>query len=1426
MSQTALAFASLISVTGLSAADVRVARTTGTLTLSNASTKIVAELAKGRANGFSLVRAATDTALARIDIGGGGRWTAACTATSDGERGVMVFRSIDTSGTGGTPVFGERSEVRVEFRDSEPFPLVELRLGISAFDPSAWEMAFGGRTPVHFLAGRVGEATLFYQGGFQTPLPGADPFPVRSRSMRGDWDGEWTHAIALGACPVPALGLWNPAASIFVGYEFQEARGSDRSSKHIATAYCARLPKGDGGFCAMLVPQPEAGAEVASQFRLVHSTTLSSSQSVNELVLRHIWETYRTSLPAIPSVNDVGWMPRRDSFLPDDRTCATLCRAIRKNSPAEDAAALTDGSTVVSTDCRGVRNLFRHGDRSRQTAVRQQWEVLSAKAIRKTIGGDDCVFWRSPIDGDHEECLGGEAAATVHSARTWQVGASLIAMYQATEDASLLDDINGILKWTRHCTFTRGGDHMRPAATSAGHAARASADFLLGFYHAFKRQAERAPMAEEALSLGRAMLYRCLAIYTSDPDETDNLDPTFLVQANNGGRSYGLASWTRTDELIRAMALYCIETGDPVLRDLVHGALQRWHVGYERDGLHRIEDLDVYGTGPDTKGTRRGRLTSDAALAEYVQPVGDAKARILCGGRQALVFCVDTTASIDEYRFQEDGDLSFRLHTDERGAVEINVTAPYRNLRGRRVCLNGREAEAEVVGQHGENLVLRGVKNGDVISIGDIVGPPAKPMQRPTATAITSRYGDFRLLSLPTSEPSARPLSRSWRNGRSWAGFVDGVHHAWGVPFRVLPGPKAALDISGRSVRLTLPSQTTSVFVFATRSDEPLTAVVAYADGQLERHKLSRRLPALSPGPIRNWRIDVYPLRLRRPNASAESIELKGDALLFAVTAHPATCTSFNAVVARMEAKGKARLAELQAERDRELAKARIVPDSRAKVVAAVPGKGLRIAFIPPYEAFTEILRTACTTVGQIPAMLSPQNIADPSEFNAAKYPIAVCSSVELVLYTVHKPGDAAEVLKQYVKDGGCLIVAARGYPFYYPLALKNGELERIKGARHAQLAGQLEIVCKGLHMPRLTGAPRFELAPSQPMFTHLPDSFRFDPSIGGPYRPFEPGGLPKEDKLTPIMHVTELDGKSRELVAAVIDHNCERYKGGRVIFLWGNMLAHELGPTIALDLMTYAICTAKLRPLPEREPAAAILPREMAGHDKAILEACTSVGMKTHRLSVEEFVDPAVFNPRNFPVAIHAVDDESFLAECAGRSDVWHVYVDYVKSGGLLVACGNMWQFFYAGTLDRSGKWTKKHDPEYLILSALGLRSGFGFGSHPGAWSLKCLPDQDIVRFESAIPVDYIHWGRYRTIAVNDASKVKLTPIAQVANSGGKPFGGYAIAHATYPGAQCAGEVLWFWGELLNDARAYPLLDQAIKYVYGRRKSEFAETR
>ncbi|NOZ19722.1 MAG: hypothetical protein GXP25_01400, partial [Planctomycetes bacterium] len=1322
----------------------------------------------------------------------------------DGKTGTMTFGAIDTTATGGQPIFDEASTIQIELNESNPFPVVRFRLKVNGLDKAAWQKAVGADVPTTFLNCRMDSPQFFYRGGFLMALPAVDPFPVRSAAMRGPWDGDWTYAVDMAACPVPAVGVWDAEGHAFVAYEFQEARCTDKSSRRVASAYCAGLPKEKKQFAGLILPE----GETESRFRLIYATDLSAMHTPNQFVIEHIWATYRDRLPGAPAATDLGWMPRRDAFIPDGRTTAHLIDRIMKNSPDPRNALFTDGAVVPAGDFRGVSNLFAKGKNGRKKHIQDDWAALKAKAIKKRIGKDDCVFWRLPVEGEFEEFLGGQAAAAEHSPATWCIGAALLGMVEKTKDTSLLPFIDGIFRWARHCLATRAGDPSLPGATSVRAVDACAVEFLLHYHHLFAnaKDRKRRSMAEEALALGRSALYRSLAVYTGDPDPTDNLNPTFLIQPNSARSSAGIVGWRDTGKLIRAMVLYYIETGDPILGDLIRGALQRWPLGVEADGFHTIEALDVYGIGPDTKGRRMGWLGPDRALAEYIQPVGSAKARVVCGPKAGLAFCVDAAVNIRDYKLEKDGTIRFDLVGDVAGVIDINVTTPLRSLRGRKIVINGKPAEVEVVGLHGENAIVRGVTVRKA--------PKAEPPK------VVGKYGDCALLDFPYNGT----LDTSWANGLSWAGLVDGVHFAWGVPFRIGPGEKKAVDLSEGACGVRTGGQFTSAFLFVAGRSKALVATVVYGDGKKERHELGLHLPALSAGPIRSWRIDMCPLKVKRAGSKVDRIEVVGDGLLFAVTTHPSTSSAFKAALAKVEAKRKAREAEVRRAAELKRAQEQIVPDLRAKVAAATRGKTLRIAFLPPHESYTEILRTACSTLGSPPALLSPEEVIDPKRFNPERYAIAVYSAPETFLHTVKKPGDAAEALKRYVAGGGCLIVAARGYPLFYATRPDGEQFAKIKGLPNSQTCSALEVFISGQRVPPLEEIPTYALVSGQKMFTHLPASFRYERGVGGPYRPITGEGLPKEDVFKPVIVLKDGAGKEHGIVAAEVVHNCKNFKGGRIIFLWGNILGMETGPTIALDLISHAICTTKLKAGAVREPQVAILPRDMAGHDQAIERACAAVGLRIHKVKPEEFADPAIFNPRNFPIAIHAVTGEYYLNKCAGRDNLWQVYVDYVKGGGFLIACGTMYQFYYAGTLAPNGKYTQKQDGAFHVLSGLGLKGGGSRIRDNRPKFLKCLPDQNIMRFDKPIPLEYLHWGTYRSIDKGDTLfDVEFIPIGEVVDESGNPFGGYAIAAMRYTSRELKGaEMLWMWGDMLNDARAYPLLNQAVKYAYEQRKAMF----
>ncbi|MBM4080249.1 MAG: hypothetical protein FJ278_11165, partial [Planctomycetes bacterium] len=300
-----------LSLTAFS--EVKVGQMPNAVAIWTDATKLAAKLEGGRASGFDLVDVKSGRVLARIELGANGDWRATCSA----EAGVLAFTALDTEATGGATAFDKDSHIRVELRDGDPFPLVSFRL----------RMASVGKESLDFLICRMDSAQVFYRGGSEMPCPTLDPFPMTSASTGG-----WTFSAPMAACPVPAVGLWD-AASSFVGYEFQDARTTDRSDKGIGTAYCAAQPEGKGQFMALLMP-PQ-GAE--SRFRLIYSTQMPASASPNEFVLGHIWKTYRDRLTPAPAVNDLGWMPRREQFTRDDGTTNSLLRRVAKNALDEES---------------------------------------------------------------------------------------------------------------------------------------------------------------------------------------------------------------------------------------------------------------------------------------------------------------------------------------------------------------------------------------------------------------------------------------------------------------------------------------------------------------------------------------------------------------------------------------------------------------------------------------------------------------------------------------------------------------------------------------------------------------------------------------------------------------------------------------------------------------------------------------------------------------------------------------------------------------------------------------------------------------------------------------------------------------------------------------------------------------------------------
>ena len=1413
-------------------AAIEVTQTADLVRVSNSTTQLSVVLQDQRAGSVTLADRESGRELATVLLGTPGGCTASCSARQDRGTGILEFRAIRSTAPGALPRFDDDSVVRLELRDGDPFPTVHTRVRPVAFSQAAWEEAVGAHVPFCFLGLRVPEAQAFYRGGFVTPLPPLDPFPLSSPAMRAGWEGDWLHAVPMKACPIPAAGAWDPRSGTFAGFELQEARLTDRSAKNIRATWCESCPRSAGKAVGLIMP-PEG---VDTRFRLLYATDLGVSDSPNEFVLRHIWQEYQDLLPPAPTVNNVGWLPAREGSPAKPSTTGRLLRRLGPSaSRADDDTAFGEGAIVAAGDFAGVRNVFVSKDEARKQQVLRDWQQLEAHCVKEEIDGDECCRWRTPIEGDFDPLFGGPAAATEHAPSTWRIGAALMGIPVGTRHhTDLLPYLDGIIAWTRNCAFTRAGDPLDPAATSARGVGPLALDFLWNYYSVFRLGPPRVqapfsvismafspfpPFRAEALALGRTAVYRALAVYTGDPDETDDIDPTFLFQPDNSPASAGVISWGSTAELLQAMVLYAAETGDPVLTYYLRGALARWPLGLTADGLRLGDRLDTGAGNARAKGRRFGGTRSLDALAGLLQPVAPARLRVLCGREQALAFSRDAGVGVNGYRRTSDGSVRLTVTGEAEETFAVHLALTTGSLTSKAVSVNGEERRVTRLGRPGDGVVIPGVRPGDVVTLGQTAIPIPEAERTASESKRHDRRAGYRLLDL---QPNT-DVDRSWANGRSWAGLPAGLQFARAVPFEIAPETRCAHDLSRGPATLEATGPLGSVFLFAGDAQGPLEVRIVNAAGQEEQHTLAEHFPARASGPVRPWWIEVFPLALRASQDQATGIEVHGHGLLFAVTIHPSTAPPAAGVLAKLRQQRKERAARLTEDRRRRNARLNVVPELRVEVAEATKGKLIRVGFLPPHEAYTNTLRTATALLGSSPVLLSPEEVIDPAVLTSGRYPIVVYSAPETFLHTVREPGDAAEAVKRYLASGGCLVVAGRGAPFFYALEYKGGRYTKVEGLRNGQMCGELEVPMTWHNVPPAKELPRYELVDGQAVFTRLPPHFGYDRSAGGPYRQVNGEGLPEGDVFTPVLVLKDRADNPHGFPSATIEHQCERYKDGRVVFLWGNMLATPRGNTIALDLMRYAMSTVEAEPSTPRQPAVAVLPRDMAGHDAIIRRACAEVGAPLKVLTPEELADPAVFNPRNFPVAVHAVEGENYLDVVGQRANLWQAYVDYVRGGGFLLACGNMWQFYYAGTVSASGEWKQVRDDARRVTTDLGLQVDGPRFRDARAMHLRCLPGQDIVSFDAPIRVDdFLNWGGYRAMDLGLTFDADLVPIAEVVDDAGVSFGKYAIAGVRFKRLLRGAEMIWFWGNLLDDERTHPLFLQAFRYAYARRKAAF----
>jgi len=792
--------------------------------------------------------------------------------------------------------------------DEDPFPEIEFRFTLEAFDPAGWERAMGGPCPFHFLALGLEGAEAIPHRGWLVATPRLDPYPLqegRPGLVASRWSRNWTWAPPFGACPLPVAGLWAPSRGRYAALDFMEARLRDHSEKFLAGAYCWKQGA-SADFVALVAPAaeryvrlryPALPLTVASHCRLLYDLDLRSWDDPNQRYQERLWRRYADLLPGAPLVNDLRWMPGRHRLRewPEPKAMG-LCYRV----PAKDEweSRFFEPGTLLPTGDPGttVDEFYHARRRERIKELKRQVAAMLDQVKRFQDGGEACCYWEKPMSGRSRPEYAGDVA-TLRHVRGWNVADVMLALYEHEPDPRLLEVVDGVLAWSKYNICTRNDISDVPEAmfTMAGGAIR----LFLRYHRLFRDDPARAERAALALRLARTFAYRYLPVFLPDTAEDDAIDGTWLLEPNSARPWTGMACSNECSLVPDTLARVVVATGDPVLLACLRGMVERWPL-LTQDGeagstaASTVSYTECWGLFDGCEKGGRDRRAAYGGLKgfELIRPLGDAAARVVCGERGAVAFAQGASRTdVAEYRASRglrDG-LSFRVDSDRTGPFDLHVTVPDRDLGALAVLLQrGGRPEPLREGRDFErspyspwDLLVHGVRAGDVLALGRL--DPALPVLdlRPVkGWAIRPRDfapEGFRVADL-AGACNWKP-SLDWDDNRSYAPCPPGDHYAWSVPYFIVPaclnGGRTALRDG--SAQVDLPAS--ALVFFVSEAGPGAEARLRFQDGSSARVPLDRRRAAWTAWP--RWysaRIDGVPFLLPEPK-QVVGVEVRGAAL-------------------------------------------------------------------------------------------------------------------------------------------------------------------------------------------------------------------------------------------------------------------------------------------------------------------------------------------------------------------------------------------------------------------------------------------------------------------------------------------------------------------------------------------------------------------
>jgi hypothetical protein len=1052
-----------------------------------------------------------------------------------------------------------------------PEPVVRFKLTLAKFDAARWEKLFDrAKTPFHFLICSMPSAKMWHQRGWLNATPDDDPFPLLGDIHAGSpeisclWNRNWSYLCPLGAHPIPMIGLWDPESRLYVGYDFQQSRATDQSARYIATAYCWR-EGADQSFITLAYPyggtrygelvEPKAGQRLETRFQLIIDTNLPATEDPNERFQRRLFERYQNVLPAVPPMNDLAWLPGAGRL-------ADFAGPIGLEfwGPGGEATFYPQ-ETLMTYGWAGHREMpidtaARQNDTNAIEGARRRLAVLLEKYGRHVkMNGEPCLFWEKPLEGSWRENWGGAGVTTLHNSDGWYPARALVELYRYDRArhqarAADLEAIDELFNWAKWGVWSRNEFPDVPSSPFAiGGSLKAA--FLLDYYFSFKSDLARKGNAEMALRLADNVVWRYLPIWAMDSDRFDGgVDGSFLMEPNSGRDWAGLGCANETSWVIDSLTEVYVHTGDQRMRYYLRGILQRWPLLYrpfaekslaDYGGDSLTEGYGVFdGSGPG-RGQRYGYgFVAPLALEE---PVGKSKLRVVAGARACIAFDKGSTdKDVIDYRTDGNGACSFRIVSPDAGAFDVSFTYPNVDVSRFPVTVNGHpcnENQAHRPAQAPSSLYLAGMRNGDVVTVGDLPGGlPATSFTTPRTYAERTdgaeERGPFTLLATPGEVA----LRQDWNDLHSFAGLVPGEHWIFGVPYR--QGERAATNL------ISVESAGPSVLFAAYSANNGKAPRLVLSDGS----EIS-----LTGNPARAWRgwppifeqeiLLDYAIAPR--GARVKSLDPNGT-LVMAVTVFNGDP---NELAEATNALAAAAVGLEQEHRDRQA-----LAVLRRRFEGLPAGK---IAVLPGETAGPAATFAALAGLRDKWTRLSAEDFISADKFNASRFPIAFDLGDEHYVKTVRAEGDGKAALVRYLAEGGTLVLLASGpYPLYYggQPGKESNQADPVLPLLGIPLSISLESAPGGLRMRRAAG---------QTVLRSVPAEFAFpagDPRL----RAGRASDDNAAERYVPLLTVVDSGGRALGDAAFYVELGGGPGKGGKVLYVWSTLQASPEGTAIMGD--------------------------------------------------------------------------------------------------------------------------------------------------------------------------------------------------------------------------------------------------------------------